>query len=238
MRLLVSVRDAGEAKAALAGGAEIVDAKDPARGSIGAVAPEALAAIRAVVPPGVRLSAALGDVATYEDIAHAMDRVTVPLGFVKLGFHGIRDAGQAEALLREAVRRAERLPGRPRVIAVAYADAARVHSLPPDAFQSFVPEAGADGLLVDTCLKDGQSLFDFLAPADLATLASALASHELRLALGGSLDQQHVRPASEAGAEIFGVRGAVCRGGRNGVVDDLLVRDLAQAVRLERARAP
>ena len=236
MRLLVSVRDAGEARAALAGGAEIVDAKDPARGSIGAVRAEALQGIRLAVPESVRLSAALGDVATFEDIARAMERITVPLGYVKLGFHGVRDAGQAEALLREAVRRAARLPARPRVIAVAYADAARVHSLPPDAFQFFVPEAGADGLLVDTCLKDGQTLFDFVEPAGLASLASALAADEIPLAVGGSLGLQQVRAASEAGAQIFGVRGAVCRGGRNGIVDDGLVRDLAQAVRLERAR--
>ncbi|MBL8977518.1 MAG: hypothetical protein JNM53_03840 [Gemmatimonadetes bacterium] len=236
MRLLVSVRDAGEARAALAGGAEIVDAKDPARGSIGAVSAEALQGIRLAVPESVRLSAALGDVATFEDIARAMERITVPLGYVKLGFHGVRDAGQAEALLREAVRRAARLPARPRVIAVAYADAARVHSLPPDAFQFFVPEAGADGLLVDTCLKDGQTLFDFVEPAGLASLASALAADEIPLAVGGSLGLQQVRAASEAGAQIFGVRGAVCRGGRNGIVDDGLVRDLAQAVRLERAR--
>jgi uncharacterized protein (UPF0264 family) len=237
VRLLVSVRNADEARAALAGGAEIIDAKDPSRGSIGAVTPEALGAIRAVVPADVRLSAALGDVATYEDIARAMDRIIVPLGFVKLGFHGLRDTGQAEALLREAVRRAERLPGRPRVVAVAYADAARVHSLPPDAFQFFVPESGADGVLVDTCLKDGQTLFDFVEPRALAALASALAADELPLALGGSLGLGEVRAASETGATIFGVRGAVCRGGRNGLVDDGLVRELAQALRLERARA-
>ena len=236
MRLLVSVRDAGEARAAIAGGADIIDAKDPARGGIAAVAPEALAAIRALVPAELRLSAALGDVGTYDDIARAMDRIAVPLHFVKLGFHGIRDAGQAEDLLREAVRRATTLPGRPRVIAVAYADAGRVHSLPPDAFQYFVPEAGGDGVLVDTCLKDGQTLFDFVDPAAIASLASALASHEIPLAVGGSLGPGQVRQASEAGAAIFGVRGAVCRGGRNGIVDDGLVRDLAQAIRLERAR--
>ncbi len=237
MRLLVSVRDAGEARSALAGGAEIIDAKDPARGSIGPVLPEALAAIRAAVPAEARLSAALGDVATYEDVARTMDRIMVPLAFVKLGFHGVRDAGQAEALLREAVRRAERLPGRPRVVAVAYADADRVHSLPPDVFQYIVPEAGADGVLVDTCLKDGRNLFEFVAPAALGTLASALAADELVLALGGSLGLPEVRAAAETGATVLGVRGSVCRGGRNGVVDDGLVRDLAQAVRLERARA-
>ncbi len=237
MRLLVSVRDAVEARAAIAGGAEIIDAKEPLRGSIGPVGAEALAAIRAAVPAELRLSAALGDVGTYDDISQAMDRVTVPLAYVKLGFHGLRDAGQVEDLLREAVRRAAALPGKPRVIAVAYADAARVHSLPPDAFQFFVPEAGADGVLVDTCLKDGRTLFQFLEPAALAALASALASHELPLAVGGGLGLGDVRAASEAGAAIFGVRSAACRGGRNGIVDDGLVQELARAVRAERTRA-
>ena len=37
MRLLVSVRSADEVAAAMAGGADIIDAKEPARGSLGAV---------------------------------------------------------------------------------------------------------------------------------------------------------------------------------------------------------
>ena len=35
MRLLVSVRSAEEVSAALAGGADIIDAKEPERGSLG-----------------------------------------------------------------------------------------------------------------------------------------------------------------------------------------------------------
>ena len=37
MRLLVSVRSEEEARAALAGGADIIDAKEPSRGALGAV---------------------------------------------------------------------------------------------------------------------------------------------------------------------------------------------------------
>ena len=49
MRLLVSVADAAEARAALAGGADIIDAKEPRHGALGAVAPDVLRAIRNAV---------------------------------------------------------------------------------------------------------------------------------------------------------------------------------------------
>src|SRR5207249_701962 len=61
MRLLVSVRGPVEARAALAGGADVIDAKDPARGALGAVSAERLAAIRRTVGAARPVSAALGD---------------------------------------------------------------------------------------------------------------------------------------------------------------------------------
>src|SRR5438067_2429694 len=60
MRLLVSVADAAEARAALAGGADIIDAKEPRHGALGAVAPDVLRAIRNAVAVRRPVSAALG----------------------------------------------------------------------------------------------------------------------------------------------------------------------------------
>jgi len=231
MRLLVSVQDAEEASAALAGGAEVIDAKDPAAGSLGQVSAGALVAIGEAVPPGIRLSAALGDVASLEDVAAAFGRIAVPVNYVKLGFRGLTDQIMVEDLLAEAVHLARDLPARPAVIAVAYADHQRAESLPPDSFQFIVPEVGADGLLVDTCFKDRGTLFDHCRGADLADIAAALAPHELTFALGGSLGAADVRAAWDAGATIFGVRGAACEGGRNGRVTERRVRQLAEAVR-------
>jgi hypothetical protein len=231
MRLLVSVQDAEEAREAVAGGAEIVDAKDPAAGSLGMVSPGALVAIAEAVPPGIRLSAALGDVASLEDVAAVFGRIAVPLSYVKLGFMGLADQVVVEDLLAEAVHLARELPGRPAVIAVAYADFERAGSLPPDTFQFILPEVGADGLLVDTCFKDGPGLFDLLGSTELTGLAAALAPHELSFALGGGLGIGEVRAAWDAGAMIFGVRGAACEGGRTGRVVERRVRQLADAVR-------
>src|SRR2546430_2695137 len=56
MRLLVSVRGSVEARAAVAGGADVIDAKDPARGALGPVRRDRLPAnppaVGAPGPPG------------------------------------------------------------------------------------------------------------------------------------------------------------------------------------------
>jgi len=228
--LLVSVRDAEEAAAALAGGAAIVDAKEPAAGALGAVEPAALAAVRGVVPTTVPLSAAGGDVAMPADLERSLGAIEVPLTFVKLGFRGVDSAALAEDLLSLAVRLAERMPGSPAVIAVAYADWRRAGGPPPESFPGIIQRAGAHGLLVDTAIKHAGTLRDFLPADELLALGHALKLSGLRYALGGSLDRRDVPLALAAGADIFGVRGAVSVGGRNGRVATSLVRTLAAEV--------
>ena len=238
MRLLVSVRTAAEARLAESGGAAIIDAKEPARGSLGQVDAAVLAEIRAAVSPCGWVSAALGDVATIDDVARASAAVTAPVRFVKLGFRGVADAPRIAGLLREAIRRAESLPGRPRVVAVGYADHSRAESLAPVALREIAQAEGTGGLLIDTCVKDTQSLFDFMEPSVLAGIGSSLARDELEFALAGKLGASRVTLALEAGATIFGVRGAVCESSlRTAGIVEARVRHLAESIRHELSRA-
>src|SRR4051794_10666436 len=81
--LLVSVRSAAEAVEALAGGADIIDVKEPSRGSLGraddAVAAEVLAEVDGRRP----VSAALGELADWNE--------SLPRGcaFVKWGLANV-----------------------------------------------------------------------------------------------------------------------------------------------------
>ncbi|NBW96041.1 MAG: hypothetical protein EBR28_04765, partial [Planctomycetia bacterium] len=61
--VLVSVRNAVEVVAALAGGAHVIDVKEPARGSLGRAAPEAVAAVAAAVAGAVPWTMAAGELA-------------------------------------------------------------------------------------------------------------------------------------------------------------------------------
>lgn len=234
MRLLVSVRNAQEAERAVAGGAEIVDAKEPATGSLGQVSGETLLGIRRVVPARLSLSAALGDIAGEDSLARALDGVTAEVAYVKLGFKGLRQAPVVARLVERAVALADRRPGCPAVIAVAYADHDRAASLAPEVIAGFLDGTGASGLLVDTCFKNGGDLFQYTTAVELSAIAAGLAAHELLLALGGGLGARHVSLARDTGAAVLGVRGAVCEGGRTGVVTEDRVRALAAALGREK----
>ncbi|OYW18577.1 MAG: hypothetical protein B7Z55_10365, partial [Planctomycetales bacterium 12-60-4] len=91
-RLLVSVRDAGECEAALLGGAEIIDVKEPSRGPLGMAD---LSVIRAIANrmgsqesiPG--LSVALGELKEWT-IDRPVPALPPAVKWAKLGFAGTR----------------------------------------------------------------------------------------------------------------------------------------------------
>ena len=156
---------------------------------------------------------------------------------MKVGLWGAASPREAVALLR-AVRGA--LAGRPGValIAGAYADAARVPSGPlaPAALLGAAREAGTDGVLLDTAVKDGRGLPAWLGPEALAGLVSAAHAAGQLVALAGGLRLEDLPGVQAAGADIAGVRSAACRdGARSGVLDKSACGPCA---RRARPRAP
>jgi len=215
MKLLVSVVDAAEARLAAAGGVDVVDVKNPAEGSLGAPAPGVIAAVRDVLPAGLPLSAALGDLPSLPGTAAlaAFGAARSGAAYVKLGLWGPSSVDEAVAVLR-AARAA--VDGDARVVAVAYADAVRVPSrpLPPSQLVAAAREAGVDGCLLDTAVKDGRGLLTWLAPEALAAFVADAHGAGLEVALAGELRAEDLAVVRATGADIAGVRSAACRDGR------------------------
>lgn len=220
MPLLVSVRSPEEVVAALKGGADIVDAKEPAHGPLGAVTLPVLSTIATCIPASVPLSVALGDGAGPTEVRAAVKVVRLlerdaPL-YLKMGFAGVRSAERVRASLAAALG-AVRLGKPPVIVGVAYADSTAAGTVAPEEVLTAAIAAGAGGLLVDTWLKDGSWLLDHLSLERLAELSAAATAAGLLFAAAGSLDADTL-PRVAAVAEIVGVRGAACRGGRSGIV--------------------
>jgi uncharacterized protein (UPF0264 family) len=200
MQLLVSVADAADAAAAVDGGADIIDAKDPSRGPLGPVTPSALSAILATVAGRRPVSAALGD-----------STELGPLGgltFVK-----------ATAPIQ--------ITGCTLVLA-AYGDQ-RWDSVIATALR-----CGAQGVLLDTSDKNGPGLFRLLSEDTIVRWVDAAHEAGLIAALAGRLTADDLPRAAALGADIAGVRGAACEGGRRGRVSVERVRALAGVI----ARSP
>jgi len=223
MRLLVSVRDVRDARAAVRGGADIVDAKDPRCGALGPVTPRILARIRSAVPSAIPVSAALGDAAAERAVPRGV-------AYVKVGLRDVGGARRARALVHGAAQGAGEAGAA--LVLVAYADATRAGSVPPLAVVEIAAAAGARGVLLDTAFKNRGSLFELLEIARVAQWLAAARAAKLFTALAGSLGwgEPGLRTALALGADIVGVRGAACDGGRTGRVSVARVTALSALV--------
>ena len=227
MQLLVSVRDPVEAEAALLGGAHIIDAKEPQAGALGAVSLDILRRIVAVVSGMRPVTAALGDASDPRVLARdAAAFCGAGAAMVKVGFAGIRDRSRVHALVRAAVDAAGH---RERMIAVAYADYSAVGSLGPTDILDVAAHCGIRGILLDTADKDGPGLTSLMTSAAIGALTASARERGLQVAIAGRLTIEDLRYVMAAGADVVGVRGAACDGGRSGCVDVARVRALLDA---------
>ena len=217
MKLLVSVVDAAEARLAVAGGVDVVDVKNPAEGSLGAPAPAVIAAVRAAVPPELPLSAALGDLPALPGTAAlaALGAARSGAAYVKVGLWGSSNVEEAVAVLRAA---REAVDGDAAVVAVAYADAARVPSRPlaPAALVAAARARRASaGAWSTPRSRTAAGCFEWLDARRARGVRRRGARRRARDRAGRRAARRGpARPCAPRGADIAGVRSAACRDGR------------------------
>jgi uncharacterized protein (UPF0264 family) len=233
VKLLVSVADAGEARVAVRGGVDIVDVKNPAEGSLGAPTPAVIEAVRAAVPGGLAISAAIGDMPDLPGTAAlaALGAARSGARFVKVGLWGVSTEARAVVLLRAVRDAVAGVPGAV-VVAGAYADAERLAHAPlaPALLPDVARAAGVEVCLLDTAVKDGRGLFEWLDDAAIAGLAAEARAAGLDFALAGAIGEDDLPAVLALRPDIVGVRSAACRDGRrDGPLDPERVRRLRAA---------
>jgi uncharacterized protein (UPF0264 family) len=234
-RLLVSVRGAAEAAAALAGGAALIDVKEPARGPLGRADDHVIAEVVREVAGRAPVSAALGEL--LDDFGEELPAATADLAFVKWGVAGAGARGDPAwwwDLAEEADRLAALYPFC-RAVAVAYADWQRAGAPRPAQVCAFAAWQPAGAFLLDTWGKDGSTLLDWLDTAEVTSLCQQCRDAGVPVALAGSLGPEEIRVLRPAGPDWFAVRGAACAGrDRTGTIDDGKVRELVAMLDGER----
>jgi len=231
MRLLVSVVSAQEARRALAGGADIVDVKDPREGALGAPSPRVLSEVVRTVGTAAPVSVALGDVPVLPNTA-ALARVA----YVKVGLRTVATLDDAVAMVSQV---ADAVGPHTAVIAATYAEA---RALDPPAFSpawlpALVERTGIAGALVDTFVKDGRGLYGWSSEAELTELVARTRAAGGTFGVAGQLRLGELRRVA---ADVVGVRSAVCRDGdRNSELDaDLVAAAVAEVRQSGMIRVP
>jgi (5-formylfuran-3-yl)methyl phosphate synthase len=218
-KLLVSVRSADEARAALAGGAELIDVKEPARGPLGPADVSVIRGVLSDVAGRVPVSAALGE---WWD-GHNW-QVPGGLTYAKWGLAG-RATLSSETLLHIRTTSHALFP-----VLVAYADSERANSPDPDFLADAAIRYHFPAFLIDTAVKDGSSLLDWIELTALARIRFRLADAGVPMALAGSLTEPAIRELAALEPDWLAVRGAACEGGRMGQVSTDRVRRLREVI--------
>jgi hypothetical protein len=198
----------------------VIDIKEPANGPLGMASAAVWKEIRDVVPRGVPISVALGDLSDWDEINQVFD------------WSGIsyRKLGLAKSLSDWPLRWwkfREHQPGPPWV-AVIYSDWKLASAPSPDeVLDVALGISDCVGVLIDTWDKSTPSRID---DEWFPVIARAKAAGR-RVALAGGLDAAAIRRLSPLGPDLFAVRTAACRDGlREGKLDARRVSDLCRLV--------
>ena len=218
--LLVSVRNADEARAAALGGADVIDVKEPAAGPLGAATLSDIGRIVDAVARSQTVTVAAGELV--DDFP--LEQLPTGVAIAKLGL--AKTSGTAWR--SDSLRAVSRLPRKAAAALVAYADWRAAGSPLPEEVLSHAASMGCRGFVVDTWSKVGSCSLDLLDVTRLKALIDDAHSLGLLIVLAGSITLERVEEAASYGPTFVGVRGAACVGGRLGDVDTDCVRSLAQ----------
>jgi len=201
--LLVSVRSLAEAEVAIAGGADVIDFKEPLAGALAPVNSEVWRQAASALP-GHTLSAALGECESAAGLA-----ADVPPNF------RYAKAGPSETHTTDRLGRLWNgldLPAGVELVAVAYADHDAASCPRVEQVMRLAISQGRRKMLIDTFVKDGSRLTDHLGTDELASLIAHARSAKLWIALAGSLQSNDAVELLARGIspDCWGVRGDVC----------------------------
>lgn len=230
--LLVSVRDPSEALAALAGGAHVIDVKEPNRGSLGAADGATIAAVVRAVEGRVPVTAAAGEL--IDMTGTTLTPMPEGLSLFKIGLAGCRAMPNWIGNWKKTIdalwphHHAAKHP-----VAVVYADWQTANAPQPVEILQAAVDLGCPALLIDTWDKSSGSLFEHWPADELNAFLNSVRVHKLTLVLAGSLTGESFNAAAKLLPDLLAVRTAACDAGRGGTVS----RDRVAALRAAIFRA-
>jgi uncharacterized protein (UPF0264 family) len=244
-QLLVSVRSAAEGAVALTGGCQILDVKDPSRGSLGRADNFVIEQVlQTGIAAGVSVSAALGEVAEHSTSPGSSEDRRLPnslarLSFTKLGLAGLNNDSNWAARWQDTMSfladgvRSSCDNHSLNWVAVIYADWQAADAPSPNAIVDCVLSSSEStsnhiaGVLIDTWSKKSGRLLDSLTVEQLSDLANNVQQSGRFFAVAGRLTSIMLPKLASVRPDIVAVRSAACRNeDRTSSVDADAVRKL------------
>lgn len=224
----MSVRSAREACAALTGGADIIDVKDPSQGALGRASLATLVDVVERAQGRAPVTAAWGELPAATPLACDELASLKGVGLIKLGTAGTPTLTSCRSRWQSFSRS---LPSSLPLALVHYADWQTCQALDFAGSLALARQTGCVAIVFDTYCKQGGNLFFHYAPLRLQRMIAELRRRGLRAVIAGSLRIHHLRAALECWPDVIAVRGAAClESDREGLVCQHAVASLRAAI--------
>jgi len=212
IKLLVSPRSKIEALECIKAGVDIIDIKNPVEGSLGANFPWIIKEILEITPKEIPVSATIGDLPDLPGTASlaALGVATCGVSYIKAGIKGSNTLDAAINIMKQIVKAVKDYDKNIKVVAAAYADYERFNTINPLLITEVAYKAGCDIGMIDTGIKDGRGLFEFLNFDELKQLIHDGHDKNIQVALAGSLKEKDFSVLKQLTPDIIGIRGAAC----------------------------
>jgi uncharacterized protein (UPF0264 family) len=240
LKLLISPINAFEADAAIQGGANIIDVKNPKEGALGANFPWVIREIKAVTPRNLEVSCTIGEAPLPGSMAlAAFGAASLGVDYVKVGLKGVKTVDEAVAFLEQIRRAAKEANPQVKVVAAGYGDAQKIGALNPLLIPEVAHRAKVEVAMLDTSVKDGTTLFDNLTVEEIQKFVASAHGYGLQVALAGSLRKEQLSLIYTLDADIVGLRGAACTNSDRvgGEISATLVKSLVNTIKDAEAQA-
>ncbi len=234
--LLISVRSAAEAREALAGGADVIDVKEPARGALGAADAATIEHVVRAVDGRAPVTAALGELA--QDSRPRWSGSLSDFDQISLAKVGLAGCATRRTWAADWQTMMERCGGGHRFAAVVYADWPAAAAPPPQSVLDVAVEFGCQAVLIDTWNKSAGSLCELWPGDQLAAFIAQVHGAGLICACAGSLSSADVAIVTNCHADVIAIRGSACVGDRCGTVSRLRVAKLREQIETVAAGGP
>ncbi|MEJ2116853.1 MAG: (5-formylfuran-3-yl)methyl phosphate synthase [Alphaproteobacteria bacterium] len=220
-QLLISVRSASEAEIALAGGADIIDVKEPASGILGAAPLEITHNIVKTISGKRPVSATIGDIPLSQSLPASEATAATGVDYVKIGAFPGGDPTAGLMALKSLADKGVQL------ILVIFAD------MEPDLrLIGMAANAGFKGVMFDTARKKFGTLRDSMSNEQLSTFLRQAKEAGLMAGLAGSLTLSDIPPLTALQPDVLGFRGAACvKAAREGELTKSAVTTLQNAIK-------
>jgi len=234
IRLLVSPKSIEEAKIVVQQkGVDYIDCKNPLEGSLGANFPWIIKEMKSLIHPNSSqlLSATIGDFPNLPGSASlaALGAAVSGADVIKIGLKESTTEDDCVYLMKGVVKAVKNYNENIKVVVAGYADKIRMKTSPDFLLlPNIAAKSGADIVMLDTFIKDGKGLFDFLSIEQLKFFKNKAKKLNLEVALAGYLMKDSLPMIKEIMPDIIGVRSIVCEGydRNNGIIRGHLIDEL------------